>query len=99
MWSSCVSVEDLQHALEIKAGTAAAQYLDSILGSYNAGIKEAEHWAPSAEGKSAFEGFAGVLTVVAGRVLKAAGIAKKSFGRDWERGTPPGAITPPTPAP
>ena len=83
MWSSCVSVEDLQHALEIKAGTAAAQYLDSILGSYDAGIKEAEHWAPSAEGKSAFEGFAGVLAVVAGRVLKAAGMAK-SLGRDWE---------------
>jgi hypothetical protein len=83
MWSSCVSVEDLQHALEIKAGTAAAQYLDSILGSYDAGIKEVEHWAPSAEGKSAFEGFAGVLAVVAGRVLKAAGMAK-SLGRDWE---------------
>ena len=78
-----MSVEDLQHALDIKSGTAAAKYLDSILGSYDAEIKEAEQWALSAEGKSAFEGFAGDLAVVAGRVLKAAGMAK-SLGRDWE---------------
>jgi hypothetical protein len=81
-----VSVEDIENirrAIGIKVNSPAAEYLDGILAEYEADIEEARSWATSQDGKHGFEGFAGVLDVIANRIIKAAGMARH-LGHDWE---------------